>query len=201
MKNVIIFDVMGVIFTVSDDTNDLLIPYIQTLKPQIKKETVKQLYLDASLGNISAHEFWAELEFPSRDIDKIQKDYLDTHLTLDKGFIECVKTLKSKYIIALLSNDVSEWSGYLRKRHRINEYIDYAFISSDLHLRKPDPEIYKQALNRMNAKPSECVFIDDDPRRVDAAAELGIASILFNRNNDSYKGIQVRSFKELSDIL
>lgn len=201
MKQVVIFDVMGVIFTVSDDTNDLLIPYVSALKPQIQRDTIKRLYLEASLGNISAHDFWAGLEFPPCDIGRIQSDYLDTCLTLDSGFIECVKTLKRKYKIALLSNDVAEWSSYLRKKHGIEEYIDYAFISSDLRVRKPDPEIYRQALDGMDIKPSECVFIDDDPRRVDAAAELGIASILFNRNNDSYKGLQVKSFKELSAIL
>lgn len=201
MKQVIIFDVMGVIFTVSDDTNDLLVPYVLSLKPETKIETIKQLYLEASLGKISARDFWAGLGFPSRDIDAIQKEYLDTRLTLDSGFIECVKKLKPKYTIALLSNDVSEWSVYLRKRHHIEEYIDHAFISGDLGFRKPDPEIYKQALAEMNVKPCECVFIDDDPRRVDAAAELAIASILFNRNNDQYKGIQVKSFKELSAIL
>jgi putative hydrolase of the HAD superfamily len=201
MKQVIIFDVMGVIFKVSDDTNDLLIPYVLTLRPQTQKETIKKLYLEASLGKISANDFWAGLGFPSSDIDGIQKDYLDSRLTLDPGFIECVKTLKAKYTIALLSNDISEWSVYLRKRHRIEEYIDFAFISGGMGLRKPDPEIYKQALSKMNVKPFECVFIDDDPRRVNAAAELGIASILFNRNQNRYKGIQVMSFKELSAVL
>lgn len=201
MKKVIIFDVMGVVFTVSDDVSDLLIPYILSLRPHTQKDGIKRLYLEASLGKLSALEFWTQLGFSEREIESVQKNYLDNCLTLDGGFIECVKELKEKYSIALLSNDIAEWSAYLRKCHGIDEYIDYAFISSDLALRKPDPEIYKQALGRMNVRPSECVFIDDSPERVDAAADLGIASILFNRNNDAYKGIQVRSFRELSVIL
>lgn len=201
MKRVVIFDVMGVIFTVSDDTNDLLVPYVLSLKPQTKKDDIKQLYLKASLGKLSAREFWAGLGFTPEEIDNIQRTYLDNYLTLDKGFPECAAALKQRYAIALLSNDVAEWNEYLRKRHEIDSFIDHAFISSDLGLRKPDPEIYKRALEAMDVKPCECVFIDDSPERVDAAAELGIESILFNRNNVAYKGIQVTSFGELNAIL
>lgn len=53
----------------------------------------------------------------------------------------------------------------------------------------------------MGAKPYECLFIDDSPERVDAAAELGIASILFNRDNIAYKGLQVKSFEGLRALL
>jgi len=201
MIQAVIFDVMGVIFTVGDDVSDLLIPYILSVKPHTQKEKIKRLYLSASLGEISAKRFWKELEFSEGEIDNVQKYYLDTYLTLDKEFAGCVKMLKEKYVIALLSNDIAEWSAYLRNRHGIDDHIDNAFISSDLGLRKPDPEIYREALRRLKLKPSECVFIDDSPERVDAAAELGIASILFNRNNEEYKGIQVRTFGELRNIL
>jgi putative hydrolase of the HAD superfamily len=201
MKKVIIFDVMGVIFTVGDDTNDLLIPYILTIKPQMQEDEIKRLYHEASLGRISAGDFWTGCGFSPDETECVQRTYLDTCLTLDFGFIECAKTLKKKYRLALLSNDVSEWSAYLRKRHNIDDYVDYAFISGDLGLRKPDPRIYESALRVMGVKPSECVFIDDSPERVDAAAELGIASILFNRDRAAYKGLQVTSFDGLCAIL
>jgi putative hydrolase of the HAD superfamily len=201
MKKVIIFDVMGVIFTVGDDVSDLLIPYILSVKPHTQKEEIKRLYISASLGEISAKKFWKELGFCEDEIDKVQRYYLDTYLTLDEDFIRCVKGLKERYIIALLSNDIAEWSAYLRERHGIGPYIDHAFVSSDLGLRKPDPRIYREALKMLKLKPSECVFIDDSPERVDAAAELGIASIFFNRNKEEYKGIQVRSMPELCSIL
>ncbi len=201
MKEVIIFDVMGVIFTVGDDTNELLVPYILERKPQAQKDTIKRLYLEASLGSISAGEFWTGCGFSADETEDAEKTYLDTCLTLDLGFLECAKALKQKYRLALLSNDVSEWSVYLRKRHHIDDYIDYAFISGDLGLRKPDKRVYDHALRAMDIKPSECVYVDDSPERVDAAAELGIASILFNRGNIAYKGLQVTSFEGLRALL
>lgn len=202
MKKIIIFDVMGVIFEVGDDTNDLLVPYILNLNKNISQEKIVNLYTAASLGKISAYEFWSDLGVAAENIETIQQEYLETHLTLDTQFIETVDKLRKKgYRIALLSNDVSEWSQYLRKIHDINPYIDFTFISGDLGLRKPDPEIYKVALKEMQAQPWDCIFIDDHPARVDAAIKLGITSILFNREKHTYRGLQIGSFLDLLKML
>ncbi len=202
MKKIVIFDVMGVVFEVGDDTNDLLVPFIHNIEKTIPQEKIVELYLEASLGKISAYKFWLGLGFEPQNIESIQRQYLETCLTLDKHFIECIKKIKEKgYKTALLSNDVLEWSVYLREYHDINKYIDFSFISGDLGIRKPDPEIYKVALRDMVATPSECIFIDDHPDRVDAAAELGITSILFNREKYKYNGLQILSFLDLLKIL
>jgi len=192
---------MGVIFTAGDDVSELLIPYIRSKYPGIKKDDIRRRYLSASLGKITARDFWAGLGVPEGEINSIQSAYLDNCFTFDEGFVACVKALKTRYIIALLSNDVAEWSAYLRGRYRINEHIDYAFISGEMGLRKPDPKIYERALDMMGVLPSECVFVDDSPERVAAAAKLGIESILFDRNDVRYEGLKAGSFGELTGIL
>ncbi len=197
----IIFDAMGVVFTVSDDTNDLLVPFILEKKENTGIEDILKLYHEASLGNITPLDFWRRLGFCMEVIPAVQKEYLETRLTLDTEFKECVKKIKEKYDIAMLSNDIAEWSWYLRKFHQIEVFFKYVFISSDMRVRKPDKKIYTDALSRMNAKPQECIFIDDDPKRVESAAELGIIPILFNRNHVPYSGIQVLSFQQLSQML
>lgn len=197
----IIFDAMGVVFTVGDDTNDLLVPYILEKKPDVAKEKIFSLYHEASLGNISPKSLWEGVGFSEAEIPSIQREYLETRLTLDPEFVACVKGLKGKYKIALLSNDLAEWNQYLRAYHQIEQYFDYAFISSSIRVRKPDKKIYINALEQMDANAEECIFIDDHPDRVKSAAELGIIPILFNRENRRYNGVQVRSFRQLSQIL
>ena len=201
MVRFIIFDVMGVIFTVGDDVEELLIPYIRSLKPGIPADSIKAVYLAASLGRLPSREFWSMMGFKRIDIPKIERTYLEQSFTLDAGFIPCVKALKERYGIVLLSNDVSEWSKYLRSFHNIEQFVDAAFISGDLGVRKPDPEIYRIALNDLKADPGECVFIDDSPERVDAARELGINSILFDREGKEESGFCVRSFEQLNETL
>ena len=56
------------------------------------------------------------------------------------------------------------------------------FLSYDLGLLKPDPEIYKVVLQKLNAQSSEVVFIDDQPRNVEAAQKLGITGIVFDKD-------------------
>jgi FMN phosphatase YigB (HAD superfamily) len=44
---------------------------------------------------------------------------------------------------------------------------------------KPDPAIYRLSLSQLGAKPAECLFLDDTPGNIDAAAALGIHGLLF----------------------
>ena len=201
MIKFVIFDVMGVIFTVSDDVEGLLIPYVRSLKPGIDDQDVRDIYLAASLGKIVSRDLWAQLGFDETDIPVIERNYLEKSFTLDAEFLPCAKALKKRYSIALLSNDVSEWSRSLRGYHGIEPLIDAAFISGDLGVRKPDPRIYSTALETLGARPSECIYIDDYPERVDTARELGICSILFNRAGLDYSGLRVVSFGQLIRLL
>jgi len=201
MIRFVIFDVMGVIFTVGDDVEGLLIPYIHSLKPDIAIQDIKDLYLAASLGKIASRDLWAQLGFYADDIPIIEKNYLEKSFTLDAGFLPCAKALKNHYGIALLSNDVSEWSRFLRDYHGIEPLIDAAFISGDLGVRKPDPRIYGIALDTLEARPDECLFVDDYPERIHAARELGICSVLWGRERHDYNGLQVESFGQLEQLL
>ncbi|MBM3928843.1 MAG: HAD family phosphatase [Sphingomonadales bacterium] len=52
-------------------------------------------------------------------------------------------------------------------------------VSGDEKLVKPDPAIYRLALERFGLRPEEAVFVDDNAANVDSAAKLGIHAILF----------------------
>lgn len=103
----VILDVMGVIFEVGDDTNDLLVPYIQKMNDMISAEKINEMYLKASLGEISSFNFWNELGFGSK-FPEIERNYLDTYLRIDSEFTEIAETLSKNYSLAILSNDVKE---------------------------------------------------------------------------------------------
>lgn len=52
-------------------------------------------------------------------------------------------------------------------------------VSGDEKMMKPDPAIYRLALDRFGLKAEEAVFVDDNPDNVAAAAALGIHAIRF----------------------
>ena len=56
--------------------------------------------------------------------------------------------------------------------------MDGGILSCEEHLTKPDPAIYRLLLERYSLTAARCVFLDDTPRNVAAARELGIHGIV-----------------------
>lgn len=200
-KKWIIFDVMGVIFKVGDDTNDLLVPYVQQIDKNCGREKINDIYMEASLGNIASSEFWKKLQVADDDsFSEVEKRYLDSCLTIDEQFIDVAKRLKDNYNLAILSNDVSEWGSYLREKYGINEVVEFSVISGDVGYRKPSEEIYKIALRRANANPGDCVFIDDRDKNLIPAQKLGMKVIRFLRDDTECKIDGVTTIESFVDL-
>ncbi|RSX58864.1 HAD family hydrolase [Bifidobacterium samirii] len=52
-------------------------------------------------------------------------------------------------------------------------------VSSEEGLRKPDPHLYRRAIDRFGVDPSATVFVDDKARNADAATAVGLHGIRF----------------------
>jgi len=192
----LIFDAMGVIYEVGDDTRDLLIPYIKRRKPEMDEKRIHDVYLQASLGEISSQEFWRSLDFT--DWRAVEKNYLDTCLALDPCFVKVAERLADSYHLAMLSNDLGEWSAYLRKRFDLNRLFKVVIISGDVGLRKPDRRIYELLLSEINAPAENCIFFDDRVKNLIPAKELGIKPALFNRDQVDNSGfLSVNGFLDI----
>ncbi len=194
---------MGVIFEVGDDTGELLIPFIQKRKPEHCADHIYQLYLKASLGEITGREFWYTLGF-GNEYPEIELEYLDTKLTLDPGFIPVAEQLASHYSLAILSNDIGPWSAYLRQKYGLNRLFNAVIISSEVGYRKPDHKIYQILLDRIQVPASACVYIDDRLKNLHPAGILGFKTIRFNRAPDTHQftpDFQIDRFDELPAII
>jgi len=170
-------DAMGVIFKVGDDTNELLVPYVQSLNPSMTREAIVETYIEASLGKISAMVFWSRVGL-GKQFPRVEHDYLEDHLVLDQGAVTLAKELSREYGLAILSNDVSEWSVYLRKKYQLMELFDLAIISGDVGLRKPDRMIFEKALLLIKASAGDVALLDDSSRNLQAASNCGIHALL-----------------------
>jgi epoxide hydrolase-like predicted phosphatase len=74
----------------------------------------------------------------------------------------------------LLSNS---WSTRLYDHALLAELFDAVVISGEVGIRKPAPDIYRLAAERIGVPPRECVFIDDLAFNLKPAAELGMTAI------------------------
>jgi epoxide hydrolase-like predicted phosphatase len=75
----------------------------------------------------------------------------------------------------LVSNSWGE-EGY--DRTRFAELFDAVVISGEIGIRKPAPEIYALAAERLGRAPERCVFVDDLAGNLKPARAIGMATVL-----------------------
>jgi putative hydrolase of the HAD superfamily len=95
--------------------------------------------------------------------------------------IKAIETLKDNYQILLLSNSNEiHYDLYVRDlqlRFGYREFDDLfhkAYFSFDLHMTKPDPEIFEFVINQHDLDPAKALFIDDSAENTSAAQGVGL---------------------------
>ncbi|GDY29106.1 HAD family hydrolase [Gandjariella thermophila] len=131
-------------------------------------------------GELAIEEFERLLaaELATHDGSPVVAEGLLTRLfgamRLDDAMIELVRELRDRGLrTVLLSNS---W-GNTYPRALIAEIFDGVVISGEVGLRKPDPRIYRLALDHAGVAPAEAVFVDDASPNTDAAAAVGMRAI------------------------
>lgn len=198
----LIFDMYGVII---EESKGNFIPYTYNHFDESEYERitrqfkVEKLFGKAGRGEINSDTFLSLLGF--KDAGYHMRDYIESHLTLDAGFIPFAERFAGQYEFVLLSNDVSEWSAYITEYHGLDKYFKHKIVSGDVKCRKPDREIFELALERIGKKPEECLFIDNTGKNLLVAQEFGIVPVMFDRDKEEYTGRKVNSFEELAQVI
>lgn len=86
---------------------------------------------------------------------------------------------KQGFKLGILSNMPTEFLQYYRNEIPLFVHADYACFSCEVHVIKPEPEIYNIVLDGLGVRPEEAVFYDDMQVNIDAACNLGIHACLW----------------------
>jgi putative hydrolase of the HAD superfamily len=94
--------------------------------------------------------------------------------------IDLVRQLKAKHglKIAVVSNEGRELNAYRIRKFNLGGFVDAFISSSFVHVRKPDIEIFRLALDIMQVPARQVVYIENTPMFVQIADGLGMQSIL-----------------------
>lgn len=100
---------------------------------------------------------------------------------LDRELLALIlKLRRPQYKIALLSNAPSSLRHWIAEEWDIPaETFDEIVVSAETGIMKPDPEIYRIALARLDVAPDEAIFVDDFEENLKAARAMGITAIHF----------------------
>jgi putative hydrolase of the HAD superfamily len=95
---------------------------------------------------------------------------------------------------ALVTNNVVEFGEGWRSLVPVDDLFDVVVDSCHAGVRKPDPRIYRLALDALDAAPEEAVFLDDHPANVAAAEALGMRGIVVGQD-------RLAAFDRLDELL
>jgi putative hydrolase of the HAD superfamily len=86
--------------------------------------------------------------------------------------------------LAILSNELDLFYGAdFRAKLPFLAAFDVIIDATYTDLLKPDPRAYISCASALGLSPSECVFVDDQPRNVDGARAAGMLAVQFDVRN------------------
>ncbi len=186
MVHTIAFDLGGVILTIDqpqavarfkalglDDAEERLDAYTQ-----------RGIFGDLEHGLITAEDFRRELsllvhrelsyeecehawrgyakEVPQRNLDKLLQ-------LKQEGYRVVLLSNTNPYMMSWAMSDRFDGRG-----NPLSHYLDACYLSYQLKMMKPELEIFRHLISKENIEPSKMLFVDDGPRNISAARQLGI---------------------------
>jgi len=105
--------------------------------------------------------------------------------------------LKKKYgfKIAVVSNEGRELAEYRIKQFNLNALADFFIVSSFVHFRKPDADIFRIALDTAQVKPQQVIYIEDRAMFVQVAKGLGIHGLRHIDHKTTCEKLEKYGFK------
>ena len=150
------------------------------------------IYNVFEIGSISLDEYLDTVVFDKpRDFTKYQfKDFIYSQSVELPQMLAWLKSWKRKIDLPVIaiSNENEELNNYRIQTFNLHELFDGFFSSCYVGYRKPDPRIFKTALEITQVKPDECIYFDDRPMLVNTAKKFGMNSIL-HQNFETTKNI------------
>lgn len=151
-----------------------------------------------------------ELDLTEDDITLLAKDYVYNYekYTFFEDVPSTLKNLSQSYKLAIVSDAWPSLEGVFINMN-LRKFFSSFIISSQKGITKPNELMFRLALQDLDIKPEESIFIDDSPKNCEAAKKFGINPIILCRdfksyilNKIKYRNILViRNLKDIYDIL
>ena len=145
------------------------------------KDFVDELQEKSDFGTLDRQEFNNDIAGRTNlSPDEIDARYWGTNKYNDE-VIDLAGNLKSsgEFKIALLSNISRDWMSEALAIFNERKLFDEILLSGDINIVKPNPEIFKIMIEKLNLKPYECVMIDDVAENINGARIAGMHGIVY----------------------
>lgn len=146
-----------------------------------KNDLEKQL-----LGQSDLHDIYVSLSEKLEGISEtaFKEKWVSTIAeitTINDELLQWIDALRKNYTCGILTNN-TEGRGIFDEHIKLHAHFDFVLESYKEHIKKPDPEFFKLALQNAQCGPQEALYMDDQQRHIDAAKSVGMHGIVFTSN-------------------
>jgi putative hydrolase of the HAD superfamily len=133
-------------------------------------------------GKLTFEEYLSQVVFyEKRSFTRAQfRQFMFTQSKPYPDMLELVARLKARYglRVAVVSNESREVNVYRIRKFKLDSFVDSFISSCFVHIRKPDPDIFRLALDIAQTPARHVLYLENTPMFVEIAEGLGIRSIL-----------------------
>jgi putative hydrolase of the HAD superfamily len=105
---------------------------------------------------------------------------------------ETLERLHRRHRLLALSNTNAIHFEMVRERYPSLRHFDAFVVSYEVGALKPDPRMYRAALERAGAPPQQCFYTDDVAAYVEAARQFGIDAVQFESASQIERELRAR---------
>ncbi|QGJ71294.1 Haloacid dehalogenase [Planctomycetales bacterium 10988] len=192
----ILFDLYGTLLFLKSNRR----PYLQLCKTlRVSDRLRESLLVDAH----SLLDFCTHLDLaPPPGLSMLQQ-ILEEDLHSATLYSESLSTLESLkvrgYRLGLISNLASPYKQPFY-RLGLEEYFSEILFSCEIGMAKPNPQVYRLALQKLHLAPEEALMVGDRQRPdVIAPRELGMQSLWLNRQGEPSQKGHIQSLSEVEE--
>lgn len=143
------------------------------------------IFLQQEKGLITSAEFRNEMrkmigkQISDQQIDEAWNSFL---VDIPDYKLDLLLKLRTKYVVYLLSNTNEihwQWAcknAFPYRTFKVEDFFEKTYLSFEMHMIKPEPEIFKAVIEDAGIEPQETLFIDDSEINCKAAQKLGIST-------------------------
>lgn len=152
-------------------TSDVVLPFFKT---EFRQAVTGMLDIKTVLPEYFAKWGW------KGSVEDFLTYWFESEQTVDPAVIELVRSCRHNQVYTCLASDNEiNRARYVMQLPQIKDEFDKGFFSCDIGHTKIEPDYFKAVVRELRLDPSDIYYLDDEPKNVAVAAQVGIKTKTF----------------------
>ena len=173
---------------------DWQVNFLQLVPQHLKAEFIQRFITLDDHGQVWKDQVYtqliAEFNITTFSMEALLQNYITDFNKFCVAFEQVPETIQqlhaAGYRLGLISNGKSPFQEHNFYALGLTEYFSCVIVSEAVGLRKPDPQIFHLACERLNCQPADCIFMGDHPEAdIRGAKNAGMYVIYFHPTTTS----------------